>query len=119
MPRRWQDLEREVPGQIHMDDLERGGPLLPGQTYEVGEQGEERFVPGAICGPPMHLIKTEAAPERWCFGERKRRTGTWSLMGPDKDWIMANEAYGWAEPVWRYRCDGCGEDRRFGFGGGE
>lgn len=69
---------------------------------------------GYICGVPrevMRVIKVEAVPERWCFGERKRRTGTWTLSAPDTDWVLETHAYGWADPVWAYRCDGCGEDR--------
>jgi len=30
---------------------------------------------------------------------------------------METGAWGWAEPFWEYRCDGCGDDRRAGFGG--
>jgi hypothetical protein len=64
----------------------------------------------------MEVVKTERGPERWCFGERKRQPGTHTLRRPSFDYLMATEAWGWAEPVWSYRCDGCGEDRRLGFG---
>lgn len=67
---------------------------------------------GAICGILLEVIKTEPEPERWCFGERKRRTGTWTLSGPTFETLQRTEAWGWAEPVWSYACDGCGEDRR-------
>ena len=74
---------------------------------------------GAICGPPpsVHrVIKTDREPERWCFGCRKRRAGTHELVGLDPEWVHRTAAYVWAEPHWRYRCDGCGKDRRLGFG---
>lgn len=71
---------------------------------------------GAICGVPMHVLKTEGAPERWCFGERKRRTGKFVLRGPTFEEVKATEAWGWAEPIWTYECDGCGKDERLGFG---
>jgi hypothetical protein len=70
----------------------------------------------SICGIPLEVIKTEPGPERWCFGERKRRTGAWVLSGPSLETLMATEAWGWAEPVWKYVCDGCGEDHALGFG---
>jgi hypothetical protein len=38
------------------------------------------------------------------------------MLAPSLDTLMATEAWGWADPVWMYRCDGCGEDRRLGFG---
>ena len=69
-----------------------------------------------ICGVPssvMETLATEREPERWCFGERKRRAGTWECRAPRLDWVMETGAIGWADPVWRYRCDGCGQDRRF------
>jgi hypothetical protein len=53
---------------------------------------------------------------RWCFGCRKRLAGTLTMLAPSLDTLMATEAWGWADPVWMYRCDGCGEDRRLGFG---
>jgi hypothetical protein len=75
---------------------------------------------GFICGTPAdqwEVIKTEVEPERWCFAERKRRTGVWTCKRPRLEWLMETEAWGWAEPVWTYRCDGCGGDRRaFGTG---
>jgi hypothetical protein len=71
---------------------------------------------GAICGIPLETVKTVPEPERWCFGERKRRTGVWTVKAPTLATLMETEAWGWADPVWSYRCDGCGEDRRAGFG---
>ncbi len=74
---------------------------------------------GYICGPPRSaqiILRTEAGPERWCFGERKRRTGRYILHGLDRAYVEEMLAYGWAEPWWSYECDGCGEDRRAGFG---
>jgi hypothetical protein len=35
----------------------------------------------ALCGGLAYVWKTESEPERWCFGERKRRSGTWELRG--------------------------------------
>lgn len=72
---------------------------------------------GAICGIPVETIRTEREEPRWCFGERRRVGGTWKLRGPTFETVMATEAFGWAEPFWEYTCDGCGEDRRAGFGG--
>ena len=72
---------------------------------------------GAICGIPLEVVKTEREEPRWCFGERKRLGGTWTLRRPSFETLMATEAWGWAEPIWTYACDGCGEDRRAGFGG--
>jgi len=72
---------------------------------------------GAICGIETEVRKTEREEPRWCFGERKRLGGTWTLRGPSFETLMATEAWGWAEPFWVYACDGCGEDRRAGFGG--
>lgn len=74
---------------------------------------------GYICGVPsevMEVVHTERGPERWCFGERKRRAGTSEWRAPSFEWLKQSGAWGWAEPVERYRCDGCGEDRRWGFG---
>jgi hypothetical protein len=71
---------------------------------------------GAICGVPasaMVTLRTETEPERWCYGERKRRTGVHTLIAPSFDWLCQTEAWGWAEPHWVYRCDGCGHDRRY------
>ncbi len=72
---------------------------------------------GSICGLPMEVVKTEREDPRWCFGERKRLGGTWTLRRPSFETLMRTEAWGWADPVWTYECDGCGEDRRAGFGG--
>ncbi len=68
---------------------------------------------GAICGIPVEVIATERGPERWCYGERKRRAGTLECVAPSFETLKATEAWGWAEPYWRYRCDGCGKDRRW------
>jgi hypothetical protein len=73
-------------------------------------------VSGAICGVPLEVVKTEREDARWCFGCRKRLAGTWTLRRPSFETLMATEAWGWADPVWSYACDGCGEDRRAGFG---
>lgn len=72
-----------------------------------------------ICGVPssvMRTIRVEPEPERWCFGERKRQPGKHILRAPDPAWVEETLAYGWSEPVWSYKCDGCGQDRRWGFG---
>jgi hypothetical protein len=73
----------------------------------------------SICGIPesvMEVVREERLPERWCFGERKRRAGTLTIRRPSFEYLMETEAWGWAEPTFTYRCDGCGEDRRLGFG---
>ena len=68
---------------------------------------------GAICGPTGYeVVRTEREPGRWCYGERKRREGTHQLLVLPFDVVEATEAWGWAEPFWQYRCDGCGQDRR-------
>lgn len=72
---------------------------------------------GAICGIPLEVVATEREEPRWCFGERRRLGGTWTCSRPSFETLMATEAWGWAEPVWTYKCDGCHEDRRAGFGG--
>ena len=74
----------------------------------------------SICGPApsaYYVIKEDVGEERWCFGERKRRTGRHILTGVTTEYLEHTLAYGWAEPFWSYHCDGCGEDRRAGFGG--
>lgn len=65
---------------------------------------------GAICGGATVVLRTEPEPERWCYGERKRRPGRHELRTepPDEDGMPS-----WWEPVWVYRCDGCGQDRRW------
>ena len=71
---------------------------------------------GSVCGVPpsvMEVLATEAGPERWCYGERKRRTGVLEWVAPSLEWVMATGASGWADPRERYRCDGCGHDRRW------
>lgn len=60
--------------------------------------------PGLNGEPPNEDLKVERGPERWCFGERKRQAGTWTLRG-------SREPSHW-EPFWEYSCDGCGDDRR-------
>ena len=77
---------------------------------------------GAICGGLPYLWKTEPETERWCFGERKRRPGTWELRAawpygtvPLLEDGSPDPVMMW-EPAWVYRCDGCGSDRRWGFG---
>ena len=70
-----------------------------------------------ICGIPTEVVKTEREEPRWCFGERKRLGGTWTCRRPSFETLMATEAWGWADPIWTYTCDGCGEDRRAGFSG--
>lgn len=63
---------------------------------------------GAVCGGAPFVYRTEPAPERWCFGERRRVGGTWELRGD----APAGEP-SWYEPIWTYRCEGCGHDRRW------
>lgn len=73
-----------------------------------------------VCGVPAdqyEVIRDEPQPERWCFGERKRRTGRIVVKRPTTEYLERTHAWGWAEPTWTYVCDGCGQDRRFGFGG--
>jgi hypothetical protein len=69
-------------------------------------------VQGALCGPrqPLRVLKVQAEPARWCYGERRRQPGTWTLYadGPDADGMPS-----WYEPWWRYACQGCGKDRRW------
>jgi hypothetical protein len=74
---------------------------------------------GAICGPSgyAYVAEEERAPEQWCFGERKRQAGTLRLMRfRAEDVLSGAVGAGWAEPYWVYVCDGCGKDRRLGFG---
>lgn len=77
---------------------------------------------GAICGGSPYLWQTKPEPPRWCFGERKRQPGRWELHGawpvgtiPMLEDGTPDPVMMW-EPVWVYRCDGCGEDRALGFG---
>jgi hypothetical protein len=70
----------------------------------------------AICGIPLEVVKTERVEPLWCFGERKRIGGAWTLRRPSLRTLMETEAWGWADPVWTYECDGCGQDRMLGFG---
>ena len=72
---------------------------------------------GAICGGARYLWKTEDDPKpRWCFGERKRLPGRWELWSDNPKDIsdIPFEELSWWEPFWRYRCSGCGDDRRSG-----
>ena len=63
---------------------------------------------GAICGGAGYVLRTEPSPEpRYCYGERKRQPGTWELRSD----TPADEP-SWYEPIWIYRCAGCGRDRR-------
>ena len=68
---------------------------------------------GAICGGSPYVWATEREPERWCYGERKRRTGTWDLWAGWEKGTVPDDSVGYWEPVWSYRCDSCGNDRRF------
>lgn len=63
----------------------------------------------AICGGAPFVLRTVREPEpgRYCFGERRRRPGTWELRSD----ASAGEP-SWYEPIWVYRCTGCGQDRR-------
>jgi hypothetical protein len=54
---------------------------------------------------PRYVIRRAFEPARWCFGERKRRMGMHVLLGDREP--------SYYEPIWVYRCDGCGEDRRW------
>lgn len=70
---------------------------------------------GAICGGARYLWETERdETPRWCFGERKRQAGQWELWSENPKDItdIPIEELSWWEPIWVYRCDGCGEDRR-------
>ena len=72
---------------------------------------------GAICGVTHDKVYETERDERWCFAERERQPGTWTLSGPSFETLMETEAWGWAEPTWTYRCDGCGRDaHEFGSG---
>ena len=74
-------------------------------------------VEGAVCGIPMDRVIKVEHEVRWCFAERRRVSGTWILSGPSFETLMRTEAWGWAEPVWTYKCDGCGRDaHEFGSG---
>lgn len=66
----------------------------------------------AICGIPLETQSVERLPKRWCFGCRKRHPGTLTIEAPSLETLMATEAWGWAEPIAVYECDGCGDDRR-------
>jgi hypothetical protein len=74
---------------------------------------------GAICGPVgyAYVAEERREPERWCFKERRRQGGTHRLMRfRAEDVLSGAVGAGWAEPYWDYRCDGCNEDHRLGFG---
>jgi hypothetical protein len=65
----------------------------------------------ALCGSAKTYVhSTRKEPERWCFGERKRQTGTWELH-------VDTDPMSYWEPFWTFKCDGCGQDRMYGFGG--
>ncbi|MCU0297293.1 MAG: hypothetical protein MUF33_02095 [Candidatus Nanopelagicales bacterium] len=65
----------------------------------------------AICRPgATKVIAAERVEPRWCFGCRKRLGGTLSCV--------AEVEPSYYDPWWQYACDGCGQDRRWGFGGG-
>jgi hypothetical protein len=71
-----------------------------------------------VCGIATSVVREEREPERWCFGERKRRAGTSLCHAPSFEELERTGAWGWAEPYWTYRCDGCGQDRRLFPGSG-
>jgi hypothetical protein len=58
------------------------------------------FIPG-----PTKVLREERADLRWCFQCRRRLPGTHVLL--------ADEQPSYYEPVWAYRCDGCGRDGRY------
>ena len=62
---------------------------------------------------PKRALRTEREEPRWCFGERRRLPGTWTLQDYDPE----SPHYGWYEPIWTYRCDGGDHDCRL-FGSG-
>lgn len=68
---------------------------------------------GAICGSSPFIWAVEPAPERWCFGERKRRAGKHVLQAGWAHNTVPDDSVGYWEPVWTYECDGCGSDRRW------
>lgn len=53
---------------------------------------------------PNVVLKTEPADPRWCFHCRKRLPGAHQLLD------YAEPSY--YDPIWVYRCDGCGGDYR-------
>jgi hypothetical protein len=63
----------------------------------------------AICGGARYVLRTEPddRPDRYCYGERKRQPGTWELRSD-----TPGDEPSWYEPIWLYRCTGCGQDRR-------
>jgi hypothetical protein len=62
-----------------------------------------------IClGPKMRVVKEERQEPIWCFGERRRVGGVHQLWSP--------VGMSYYDPHWSYTCDGCGDDRRLGFG---
>lgn len=68
-------------------------------------------VVGSICGGSPYTWKVRPEPPRWCFGERKRQPGRWELRAGWEYGTVPDEAVGYWEPVWVFRCDGCGQDR--------
>lgn len=70
---------------------------------------------GAICGGSPYIWKVEEDPTPiWCFGERKRLPGRWELRGSWEKGTVPNDAVGYWEPIWVYRCSGCDKDQRSG-----
>lgn len=57
---------------------------------------------------PRKVILEDRGEPRWCFGCRARKAGVHQLLDYDEP--------SYYEPIWVYRCDGCGDDRRLGFG---
>jgi len=55
-------------------------------------------------GPTVEIKQMRDETERWCFGCRKRLTGVHVLYDYPEPIYLS--------PVWAYRCDGCGKDRR-------
>lgn len=68
----------------------------------------------AVCGGATVVLRSVPESERWCYGERRRQPGTWELRTEpptvDED---GREWPSWWEPMWVYRCNGCGHDRRW------
>ena len=74
-----------------------------------GDTGHTPGSAGHVLRVPTEVRHTERGRKRWCFACRKYRAGTYLWHVPSDEWSY----YG---PHWSYRCDGCGEDRRLGFG---
>lgn len=67
---------------------------------------------GAICGRSPYVWSRERETARWCFGCRRRLEGTWERCAGWPYGTIPDGSVGYWEPVWSYRCDGCGRDRR-------